>query len=729
MAAMLTAASAASAASAADLPRSAQGRSKASIGGRVGGDETEMGQTAKEGHTEQAKASTVTMTVTAKEAGAQAPALQQQGPVGIDAACGGAAGTAGADGDHDHDQDCRHSPHTPTSPLYPVSGATATAGAAGARQAAATTSSSLRPSSRGMVARSFSGSLQQHQQQSQQQHHQLQQQRSQQQQEQWQREDRSASLGDRYKGNSVFRHHQRQQHYRGSGTGNKYPPHRRAPAREGSRGVISGPGISKFNGASSRMYSASTGATGDVGAATASSGGRRRSRGKTADRDRNSGWDGDGDGGLGKRGDEGEGKGAGEQQGNGRVAQIAESLLWVQKHPVLAAVIWMCGKVLDPGSEATQQDSGNRETRIAATHAGVEGEPSTLPEQDQRRRRDDDDDGEGDANGYAEDSSDPWMGGGVWGGPSGDFEKGRVVPPGFWKRHSKGRLSWSDDYQGGCLAEYYEDERTRMASNSSSVPPCDTDAGDGGSGAADTGKSNSSSGFSHAAVGPSAANARRIGIEGGHADGASRGWGGTTADAAAAKQAADVGYHDDDDHDDEVFHSALQLAGESELEGVGGCAALVHRDTCYGDVREDAHKCEKTRQNSGREGAFGKIANGDVTPSHHTRGAPAGRATAVDVDTGVGLELSGNDSGTPYMAPHMTNNMGAAVSPGTWSPQWGWYVTMTPPQDQYPAEQNPVPGVNAKATASAPTHAVEASDPAASSSATPASIKGRPPRP
>lgn len=28
--------------------------------------------------------------------------------------------------------------------------------------------------------------------------------------------------------------------------------------------------------------------------------------------------------------------------------------------------------------------------------------------------------------------------------------------PGFWRRHSKGRLSWSDDYQGGCLTEYYE---------------------------------------------------------------------------------------------------------------------------------------------------------------------------------------------------------------------------------------------------------------------------------
>lgn len=35
-------------------------------------------------------------------------------------------------------------------------------------------------------------------------------------------------------------------------------------------------------------------------------------------------------------------------------------------------------------------------------------------------------------------------------------QKGRPVPPGFWRRHSKGRLSWSDDYQGGCLAEYYE---------------------------------------------------------------------------------------------------------------------------------------------------------------------------------------------------------------------------------------------------------------------------------
>lgn len=42
-------------------------------------------------------------------------------------------------------------------------------------------------------------------------------------------------------------------------------------------------------------------------------------------------------------------------------------------------------------------------------------------------------------------------------------QEGRTVPPGFWRRHSKGRLSWSDDYQGGCLAEYYEVQSTRLA--------------------------------------------------------------------------------------------------------------------------------------------------------------------------------------------------------------------------------------------------------------------------
>lgn len=126
-----------------------------------------------------------------------------------------------------------------------------------------------------------------------------------------------------------------------------------------------------------------------------------------------------------------------------------------------------------------------------------------------------------------------------------------------------------------------------MASNTSSVPPCDTDAADASSGAADgdgTGNSNPSSCSSHAGVRAAVANARRTGPEGGHKDGASRDWG-STADTAVAKQAADNGDHDDDGGDDEVFHSALQLVDESALEGVGGCATLVHRDTFYGDMR------------------------------------------------------------------------------------------------------------------------------------------------
>lgn len=41
------------------------------------------------------------------------------------------------------------------------------------------------------------------------------------------------------------------------------------------------------------------------------------------------------------------------------------------------------------------------------------------------------------------------------------------------------------------------------------------------------------------------------------------------------------------DEDGDVFHNALQLADEDDdLEGLdGGCAALVRRDTFYGDVQ------------------------------------------------------------------------------------------------------------------------------------------------
>lgn len=52
-------------------------------------------------------------------------------------------------------------------------------------------------------------------------------------------------------------------------------------------------------------------------------------------------------------------------------------------------------------------------------------------------------------------------------------------------------------------------------------------------------------------------------------------------------------------------------------------------------------------------------------------------------------------------------------------------------KDQYPTEQNVVPGANSsgKATAGTPTAAAEASDTAASGSTTLASVRGRPPRP
>lgn len=57
--------------------------------------------------------------------------------------------------------------------------------------------------------------------------------------------------------------------------------------------------------------------------------------------------------------------------------------------------------------------------------------------------------------------------------------------------------------------------------------------------------------------------------------------------------------------------------------------------------------------------------------------APVGGSAVLDTavvgdsDSGtVPAGLDGNGTGTPN----------SAAGPGTWSPQWGWYVNMTPPQ-------------------------------------------------
>lgn len=312
----------------ADLPRSAPGRNKArDSSAGVGGDEG--GQVAQAG-----PASAPMVTAKEKEAGTTGAARQQHGSVGIHAGRGGVAPPAGVSGgatgeaDDDHDRDHIQSPLAPTSPLCPTAaGVDGVVGpGAGAGDGSATTSSSLRPYSRGVVARSFSGNLQQHQNQHHQQHHQHQrQQRAQQ--EQWQREERAASLGDRYKGNSVFRHHHQQQHYGGSTTGNRYPSRRQGPAGgEGMRGVSVAGSSDGMTSSRPRKHSAAAGAGGDDGAAAAS-GNRRRSTGSTGrrdtnrDRDQDRGWEAKGEEGGGGAG------GEGQQQGNGRVAQIAESEL------------------------------------------------------------------------------------------------------------------------------------------------------------------------------------------------------------------------------------------------------------------------------------------------------------------------------------------------------------------------------------------------------------------
>ncbi|CAM9128197.1 unnamed protein product [Scytosiphon promiscuus] len=369
----------------------------------------------------------------------------------------------------------------------------------------------------------------------------------------------------------------------------------------------------------------------------------------------------------------------------------------------------------------------------------------------------------------------------------GDFgsQKGRIVPPGFWRRHSKGRLSWSDDYQGGCLAEYYEDERARMASEASSI-----DANASGQqqhhsqqqhqhqqGQEQTSPSAfkltaaatscrrcdvGSRQYSHDHGGQAQAptscttstSVGRAGCSGckqcsGDVGGAARARGGAGRNTRAARGGVvrvipsgqargeetnegdyegndhnddgnDDGNDDDDDDDDdddgEVFHSALQLAvggdcshgdDAEELDALagffGGCGARVAQDDKFNGATRNSmadgghRECVGDPGNRERDPAVGADSPGD------------GRISTSCKQTGELTGVSGpNGAGTP--------SSGAGA--GTWSPQWGWYVTMTPPQDQYPAQQNSFPGVKPPT----PTATAESSD-------TPISLEGRPPRP
>ncbi|CAM9762109.1 unnamed protein product [Ectocarpus sp. 4 AP-2014] len=584
-------------------------------------------------------------------------------------------------------------PPTPPTSIFATTAAGAGAGAGAA--APGTRPGSLRPSVSGLLVGHSSGIFSR------------------------QREDRADSLGDRYKGTNAFRR-QHQRHMAttsitrnaGYGAGERYgersgtrrPSHHvGAAGRAGSSStaksgacVIGSLQVGAGGGGAERSTERE-GRHGDGGGA-----GRRRAR-RVVDRGRE--WEATAkEEGLGEDGEE-------RRKQNGRVAQIADGLIWVQKHPVLAAVIWMCGKVFDPGSEDKSKDAA------AADATAAEGQ--STPEESHGRQKGlghqfSSGNSDGDSDAGAVDSMDPDMAGGPWRGPSGDLEKGRPVPPGFWRRHSKGRLSWSDDYQGGCLAEYYEDERSRMVSESSSVPP------------GDTGVSTSAE--------PAAATAAAAREEGGGARGSradscivqscrSQGGGSTTAAASLdpyapkqpEKSSEPLGLSIGQDEDGEVFHSALQLADEDDdLEGLnGGCAALVRRDTFYGDVQEKMED-RSVRVSAVKRGSGGGAAASSLggEPAKHEqsegsgcRGGQEGEVAAGDTGVAAG---SGGGTGTPT----------AGTSPGTWSPQWGWYVTMTPPQDQYPAQQFPIPG----AKPPTPTASTAASE-------VPTSAKGRPPRP
>lgn len=168
-----------------------------------------------------------------------------------------------------------------------------------------------------------------------------------------------------------------------------------------------------------------------------------------------------------------------------------------------------------------------------------------------------------------------------------------------------------------------KDERTRLASNSSSAAPGETDAAASTSASASTAvpdvvrtadgttedvpsrpeiASLDSAQANTATGGAAAVNAAGNSVECDRRppntnpevqEGSMRDRAGTngpcrvSGSMAAATGAENKAAGDHEDGNDEVFHSALQLADENNLEGLGarGCASLVHQDTLFGDMQ------------------------------------------------------------------------------------------------------------------------------------------------
>lgn len=224
--------------------------------------------------------------------------------------CGGAADTA-REPPAVEERSCllpRPSPPTPPQPMCSTQPTP---------NGAPKTSSSFRPPrSSGIVARSFSGNFSDMQ-------------------------ERAASLGDRYKGSSIFRHQEQQQRggsnkYHGNTvmrSGDRYgerPGSRRSSDGRVAAGGRAGEGFGDRSYSPRKYSAASRGAIGADGSATGwpdtedghgnpASGGRRREKGIVAGKDAKLGAEAEG------FVEEEEGRGGERQQGNGRVAQIAES--------------------------------------------------------------------------------------------------------------------------------------------------------------------------------------------------------------------------------------------------------------------------------------------------------------------------------------------------------------------------------------------------------------------
>ncbi|KAG5186615.1 hypothetical protein JKP88DRAFT_309382 [Tribonema minus] len=251
------------------------------------------------------------------------------------------------------------------------------------------------------------------------------------------------------------------------------------------------------------------------------------------------------------------------------LSQITDVLQWIRSYPVVATVLWVCGKVVAGADhDARSFDrSDDRPSEISLNASGSVGSTTSS-------------------------------------------SSNRGGSPPVRKNSRKGltrRLSWNDEH-GGTLAEYFEAAMPAAAASAAATAAASSDDSDGDSDA-----------LVHVVKG------------------------------------------------DDIWSEALpqESSGAHARRRCGSGGGGARRDGSSGSGGG-------ARRGGGGSGGLGTRAAANAALQ---RGSSTFSSAVAEVEPLDGALLArARDAPRGSLTP----------SVGSWSPQWGWYVTMTPPQESFP---------------------------------------------